>query len=550
MMQKSKHGLPVLAILVALALAGCGGGGGGGSTTNTVTAGENSVVYAVLDAAPAGSCPNGGITVDAGIDTNGNGQLDDNEIIPAKRQYVCNGLNGSAARVSVADEPAGLNCATGGKKVSVGLDVNGNGVLDVSEIASSSYICNGAAGPAGSGVTWVNVTGTTQQAVSNTGYMANNAVQVTITLPAAPAMGDIVQVSGIGTGGWKIAQNAGQSVITRDIGSWTAHGPAGTNWSSVAASADGTKLVATTDGVGRIFSSADSGQNWTLLTNSPAADWRSIASSADGAKLVAVVSNGHIFTSTNSGANWTERAIDANRLWTSVASSSDGTNLVAGTFPGNIFTSTDSGVTWFPRDVSRNWQSVASSADGVKLVAVVSGGQIFTSTDSGLNWNSTNNSPSTNWQTVASSSDGTKLVAAQQQGSVYTSTDSGATWTPHSVFGSWQAVASSADGAKLAVVGPGGIGTGFGNIYLSFDSGQNWKQQEQWLPWQSVASSADGNVLVALEGTGGLIYSFRGATTVGTAGSVTGSQYDAIELQFIGNNTFTVLSHSGSLVVQ
>src|SRR5512144_548065 len=206
MKQKSTHGLQALALLITLALTGCGGGGGGGSTTPTTsTTGENSIAYKVLNAAPLDICPNGGITVDAGIDTNGNGQLDDAEIIPAKRQYVCNGANGSTGPT-------------------------------------------GPTGPAGPGITWEGVTGTSVQAVPNRGYMTNSPSQVTVTLPVSPAVGDIVRVSGIGAGGWKIAQNAGQSVIARDLGSWTPHAPVGNNWSSVASSADGTKLVATTNG--------------------------------------------------------------------------------------------------------------------------------------------------------------------------------------------------------------------------------------------------------------------------------------------------------------
>ena len=63
----------------------------------------------------------------------------------------------------------------------------------------------------------MNVTGTAQQAASNTGYMASNASRVTITLPAAPVLGDIIQVNGVGTGGWTIALNSGQSVITKSI---------------------------------------------------------------------------------------------------------------------------------------------------------------------------------------------------------------------------------------------------------------------------------------------------------------------------------------------
>jgi hypothetical protein len=56
-----------------------------------------------------------------------------------------NGLNGKNTLVNTTVEPAGLNCASGGTKVEVGLDNNSNGVLDNLEIISSltKYICNG-----------------------------------------------------------------------------------------------------------------------------------------------------------------------------------------------------------------------------------------------------------------------------------------------------------------------------------------------------------------------------------------------------------------------
>jgi hypothetical protein len=40
---------------------------------------------------------------------------------------------------------------------------------------------------------------------------------VTITLPASPNVGDIIQVNGVGSGGWTIVQNAGQSTIVKNI---------------------------------------------------------------------------------------------------------------------------------------------------------------------------------------------------------------------------------------------------------------------------------------------------------------------------------------------
>lgn len=105
--------------------------------------------------------------------------------------------------------------------------------------------------------------------------------------------------------------------------------------------------------------------------------WYSVASSADGAKLVAGVNGGQIYTSTDSGTNWTARAVSGQ--WYSVASSADGTKLIAGAYGGQILVSSDSGVTWVPRVSSQFWYAVASSADGTKLVASVNGGQIYTS---------------------------------------------------------------------------------------------------------------------------------------------------------------------------
>jgi hypothetical protein len=92
---------------------------------------------------------------------------------------------------------------------------------------------------------------------------------------------------------------------------------------------------------------------------------------------------GEIYTSTDSGANWTQTGAPG-ELWTSVASSADGTHLVAVSTPndvvsGVIYTSTDGGGTWTAASApSEQWQFVASSADGTHLVVVINGGGIYT----------------------------------------------------------------------------------------------------------------------------------------------------------------------------
>lgn len=70
----------------------------------------------------------------------------------------------------------------------------------------------------GGGLTWTVVTGTSQSAAVNNGYIANNAGLVTVTLPSTSAVGDTVAVTGINNAtGWKVAQNAGNQIFFGNV---------------------------------------------------------------------------------------------------------------------------------------------------------------------------------------------------------------------------------------------------------------------------------------------------------------------------------------------
>jgi len=73
----------------------------------------------------------------------------------------------------------------------------------------------------GGGIEWTEVTGTSQAAAVNNGYIASNAAQVDITLPDTAALGSVIRVVGKGSGGWKISQNAGESIIWDENNSTT-----------------------------------------------------------------------------------------------------------------------------------------------------------------------------------------------------------------------------------------------------------------------------------------------------------------------------------------
>ena len=71
----------------------------------------------------------------------------------------------------------------------------------------------GVLSPANGGaITWEEVTGTTKTMEVSHAYIANNASQVVFTLPATAALGTIITVQGLGSGEWKIEQNADQQI--------------------------------------------------------------------------------------------------------------------------------------------------------------------------------------------------------------------------------------------------------------------------------------------------------------------------------------------------
>jgi hypothetical protein len=64
----------------------------------------------------------------------------------------------------------------------------------------------------GSSITWTTISGTSQSGATASGYYANNAALVSITLPSSCTVGDPFIIDGQGAGGWKITQAAGQTI--------------------------------------------------------------------------------------------------------------------------------------------------------------------------------------------------------------------------------------------------------------------------------------------------------------------------------------------------
>ncbi len=160
------------------------------------TNGKNTLVKTTTESAGV-NCATGGTKVEVGLDANSNGVLDAGEVNATLTKYICNGavgaigaqgvagtngatgpqgpigltgatgpvgpqgiqgvagtngVDGKNTLVNTTTEPAGTNCANGGTKIEVGLDINSNGILESSEVNSSltKYVCNGTNSTGGS----------------------------------------------------------------------------------------------------------------------------------------------------------------------------------------------------------------------------------------------------------------------------------------------------------------------------------------------------------------------------------------------------------------
>jgi len=105
---------------------------------------------------------------------------------------------------------------------------------------------------------WVDVTGTSDAMEVGTGYVANNASLVTLTLPSSSIIGDTFKVITKGAGFVKIAQNASQTI--QIAGSTTTSGTGGSL--TATAIGDTLEIVSTADDEFYVTSSIGS---WTVV---------------------------------------------------------------------------------------------------------------------------------------------------------------------------------------------------------------------------------------------------------------------------------------------
>lgn len=563
---------------------GADGSAGPNGTPGTSGSDGLHTLVRMTDEPPGANCAFGGKAISAGHDTNRNGILDDIEV--AETGHVCHGRQG----VDGVDGISGANGSNGANGADApdtlwrlvpsafdecfpapshvlfwGTDDNRNGILE--DLETTMWGTVTCPGQRDIHLRWTTVSEPFWQAEPNNGYVAaDDAQQVVINLPPNGELrvGDIIRVSGIGQGGWRIGQNPGQSVRVRNIGApaagveWTTTQPSDRSGIVLWTSHDGDTLIGYTPNefdIPFLNKSTDRGATWAPVTAFPGDFVHHFAGSADGRYLLASYSGEggygtQLRLSRDGGATWALVGPEGQyteRPWLSVAMSADGTRMLAtataksySNIPDYVYVSTDFGQTWTARESMQNATGAACSADCMR-VFVFADNQIYRSIDGGDSWEPTG--PEGSWSTIAVSADGSKVAATQWPGQIHISDDGGQTWTAVGLVGHFRRIVVSADGRKLAAEAGGG------RIHISEDGGQTWQPYGPSQDWTGLVASADLSKLYGTRRSGGTFLSASTEwTKLGTQGWISGGPFESITLQYAGNGNFEVLASEGALL--
>jgi len=208
----------------------------------------------------------------------------------------------------------------------------------------------------------------------------------------------------------------------------------------IASSANGMTLIVSVSGDSDgdfLRISTDGGESWSVVLSAQPREWSSVAVSDDGQKIIATEGTylslnaipesfyaytGSIVTSIDTGTTWTEQSDPGQAKWTTVSSNGDGSHLVAAAMDGDVWTSFDYGTSWNDRTQilgPQSWLSVSSNSAGDRLAAVANNGYIYLSADYGLTWETQTVPGQDMWTSVTSNADGTLLSAVATNADIW-----------------------------------------------------------------------------------------------------------------------------------
>lgn len=403
-------------------------------------------------------------------------------------------------------------------------------------------------------LSWQVVAGPEVQALSNKGYIADSAAPVNITLPQNPAVGDVVRVVGKGQGGWKIVRNPGQEIVDSNmelsfsplLGCGLPVDPI-TPVSIVAEGSDSLILSAMPDSA---CITVDGGKtwherNWTAAPIIPRVDYGLMDLTADGSRMYAIV-GGALFLSEDLGVTWnpmTSPGVNAE----TIQASTNGEVLLAVALDElgsrGLYKSTDFGTSWakIADEVALAGASgpIAMSADGMK-VALRSGGRVLVSVNSGQDWNILSQPEEitdTSWGQVHISADGSALyfvclVASQ---GVFVSYDRGSGFSPLEFYFNGSFDSFRLFGENVMILRDG--------ITLSSSFITEYSHEVYY----ERILAAGKHMIVAAQGNAPTSTLFVAYNSPAVEQYVVGGKGTSIELLYVGDNQFAVLSRHGEM---
>ncbi|MFV1872497.1 MAG: hypothetical protein ACMZ64_04095 [Oleiphilus sp.] len=130
-----------LILFISLLLSACGSGGNSSNakppTNNDKNTFSSTAVF-TSNLQSSALCPSGGIEIHSGIDVNQNGLLDEDEI--NNTQELCH-ADSSQILTSVEVLELDSECLYGGNKLRIGYDEDSNGLLENSEVIQTNLFC-------------------------------------------------------------------------------------------------------------------------------------------------------------------------------------------------------------------------------------------------------------------------------------------------------------------------------------------------------------------------------------------------------------------------
>lgn len=193
-----------------------------GASNITVTAAPSGTAGGDL----SGSYPNPTVAKINGVALGSTTATSGNILIGSGTQWVTQAMSGDATIGST-----GIVTLANTAVTAASYTVNGQALFTVD---SKGRLTSASNATITGTVTWNDVSGTSQAASGNNGYIISNAGQTTVTIPASIAEGQVIGIAGKGAAGWVLQANTGQTIHYGSSASSSAGSLTSTNqWDSV-----------------------------------------------------------------------------------------------------------------------------------------------------------------------------------------------------------------------------------------------------------------------------------------------------------------------------